>query len=181
MPVRQNNITVSVGAISQATYFKRNYSKVVSIFKYLSRMKLSQQLTALINIYQEFLESNHFKMVNETISRMGVLRDYDNQKLRLRFINDRGICEVLITQSENNENLDYFDLDAIRILKIMKDNQPINNRLRRNQRYSTKENFEFISENYELLKVLFNSTHITETKDSINEIQTKRAKIRYGY
>lgn len=143
-------------------------------------MTLNQQLLQLIDRYQEFIELNQFKMVNEMKRAMGILRDYDNHKLRLRFVNDRGICKVLIAQSGNNENLEYFDLDAIRILKLKIDKQPIVNQLSKNQRYSAQEDFAFISENYELLKILFNSAHITKTKHSINEIQTKRAKIRYG-
>jgi len=143
-------------------------------------MTLNKQLEELINRYKKFLERNSFKKVNEMKSGMGILMDYDNEKLKLRFINDRGICDVLIAESANEENLEYYGLGVLRMFKLELNSELTDEQIRKSQRYSANEDFEFVSQEYSNLIKLFSPNEVIRTKEEINKIQTKRAKIKYG-
>lgn len=143
-------------------------------------MTLVKNLEKLILLYSSFFNENDFQVINEMKSGMGCFIDYSNDFLCLRFINDRGICEVLVGQQKNRANLEFYQLETIRILLIKLEDQPIENHLKNSVLFSWDENHEFLISNYNLLKSIFSSDKILKTKRNLNDIRSARAKIQYG-
>lgn len=143
-------------------------------------MTLNEQLNSLVNRYEEFLQIHSFVLVNELKSGMGLLKDYANDKLKLRFINDRGICEVLVADPNNEKNTDYFDLCSIRLLNLHLNEQLYYEQIRKNSRFSAKNDCDFILREYPNLVELFKTNELPRTKATIDKIRTDRVKIKYG-
>ena len=143
-------------------------------------MTLVKKLEKLILLHSSFLKENDFQIINEMKSGMGCFVDYSNDFLCLRFINDRGICEVLIGQQMNRANLEFYQLDTIRILFVKLKNQPIENHLKKSVLFSWDENHDFLISNYSVLKSIFSMDKILKTKRTLNDIRSARAKIQYG-
>ncbi len=143
-------------------------------------MTLVKKLEKLILLHSSFLNENDFQIINEMKSGMGCFVDYSNDFLCLRFINDRGICEVLIGQQMNRANLEFYQLDTIRILFVKLKNQPIENHLKKSVLFSWDENHDFLISNYSVLKSIFSPDKLLKTKRTLNDIRSARAKIQYG-
>ncbi len=143
-------------------------------------MTLSKKLDQFVSVYMEFLNSNKFQVINEMNSGMGCFIDYSNEFLCFRFINDRGICEVLIGGQNNRANLDFFDIDSIRILVLKLNGKLSKKHLETTFLYSWEDNFKWIVSNYSILVKSFSRNEVIQTKQALNEIRVTRTKIQTG-
>ena len=93
-----------------------------------------------------FLDINNFQFLHSESSSFACYNDFQNEILRIRILNDRGIIEVQIALRNSN--------DFIEIASIMQTEQISNKFGQGNRLFNLEEKIEFIKSKYELLPVI---------------------------
>ena len=129
------------------------------------------------------LNSNDFILYEENAKGMGALRKYENQKIKIQIINDRGLINLDVSSKHGKEDFRDTEILYSMIELGLGSNMKIGKWQREkilNKRLDLENQANFIKENWSVLIRLFDCENYKQTIKNINKIGLERSKLMFG-
>jgi hypothetical protein len=141
-------------------------------------MKLSEELDkVIIRYFNDLITKFNFVLYEDFTSGMGALKKYENDHLKIQFVNDRGLINLDISPLYRNE--DFRDLEIIYAyiscnFLSEKEKAQIHKSNILTKRLDFENQSNFLIENWNTVIYIFNKSNYKETIKCIDELGSQR-------